>query len=721
MPKQTLAIKRFDGVSTLIAKEDRPIAVMESLINLRPHHILGRAIKRDGYSSKLTTGLTDAKRILEFENKNSEQVLAVMDGDTFKESINTSGSYSALATPSNDERTSGSTINGDCFHPIIVNKELRAGAGNSASTQRPLWFGYISNRNRFADAVTITAGRYLDLQCYSSPVLLPTSAFLPEGSDNYVSSTGFDTDAKFVLWASPIYDGYQKGMPYKVGTLNSGLTSISTAQSSVEIRIVISSTNANKDKRITGFDLFIGTLNESLTSDYDVTPAYFLKRVDLNEEDVYFSILGNVGNTTANKVVINNYANWMSFDPRGMHVRASGSDYLITAIATDTPSAGYVELTVSPNAPDLGATDVEISFVSKWYLESSNYKFETFYDNNVNKLGSEMYDYLGIPSGDLGISDWRYKYSAWNGVQALYGGFPTDDNFSYASVIENPDVVPSLNIFRHKDSVKGYTTVESDFIVFTKKGVERISYVGTGLSQNDEYLDAVLSSSKSIIKINDDEIAFMSYNGAYLISGRRVSYIGEPLKTWWLDKLTDAQKEACVAGYNDTYNEVWFSFPSYTDSTFTAGIIMCFDLEAYRKNSLSGWWFIQTDKAITDFTQNAQNHTLACSATDIIDFDGQGSESISTSYRLKMLENIIPGRKVRWGRIFVGAETSDTISCALYFDGSATSVALTLNSDLNGLIRYLTDTLEIEITTPASTNDVEHKGLTLTFQPMRVK
>ena len=578
------------------------------------------------------------------------------------------------------------------------------------------------------DWETISAGRYLCHQYYhlgyggvfDSPTI--------GGGTGYVSGEGLAA-GRYIVYAAPILDGYQHGFPVAIGSYQN------TAADGF-LTILFSTSTGADYPRLTGFHLFVAKVKEyNPSKPIDVVVANYLETVDMDSdgEQVLRVTNGDVNNTTANKIVIGSYSNFLSFDPTNMFIenQTAGEYYRITNLAIDTPVAGQIELTVTPNPTDSG-TNRTLNFFSRWYSSAG---YQTVYDGHYKTLGAEMYDYLGIPKGDLGtkISPPSspsgiafHKYSDYNGNFYLIGGLKDDKNYTYYSKAKQPDIIPALNIFRHKGNVTGIAGVGlSDFLVFTDRGVERVAIYGNeSIDQNDEYLDAILTNHKSIVKVSDNEVGFMTYKGAYYVRDRQAVHVGRDMREWFSGKnakLTKAQKEGCVGGYNDEYGEMWFSFPDYTTSPFTTGVIMVFDVNAFRDEGLQAWWFVKTDFAVKAFTLNQQYHLLGGGTTNIVDFDGDGSETVDTSYKIKMLKGIIPGRQVRYGWLHVDAETNDSISVNLYFDGSASAVSLTLNSDLKGLIGYLKKTLEIEITTPASTSTVEHLGMVLEFDPMVVK
>lgn len=721
MARDAIEIRRFDGVSTVMSKEDKPAEVLTELVNLRPAQTFGRAVKRDGYSAAISSGLTSLQTMIEFTDKGDTSRLVISDSNAIEESVNTAGSYGALAAPSNDERSSATISGADC-NPEVINKELRIPTGTS---YEPVWLGYIPARDRYNSAVTLTAGRYLDYQ-YDLITASDAEWFLKTGifdtaADCQVSTAGLDKTKKYAIYTAPVYDEYQRGFPVLAGTVNPNLLSLTTTPCCLRLAATSFTTFHSAMKRLTAIDVFIAEADQDDPTDITTVPAYFLERIDLNDDGREFlSVAANVGVTTANKVVIDNYADWMTFDPRGLFIRVGSTYYRVTAYALDTPGAGEVELTVTPNAAATG--DTTVYFLSRWYLDGTTYYYYFLYDNFYRKLGSEMYEYLNIPYGDAGLgTGFKYKYVAYNGVRALYGGF-SDANFTYFSKADNPDVVPALNVVRHRHDVKGLASVGKDFLVFSDRNVERVTiYDNTQAEQDDEFLDVGLVSHRAIAKINENAIAVMTYKGPVLIQNRRVANIGEHLRTWWLDTFSQTQMEACVAGYNHLTNEIWFSFPTYTDATYTAGIIFVFDFDAYQNDYISPWWICKTDTAIKAFALNSQLHLLGGGATKVVDFNASSpSETVDSKYRLKMVQNFLPNKKVWFDRLFVDCETSDTVTATAYYDGSASGVAVSLNTDLQGFMRYIAKTLEVEVSTAASANSVEHKGLVLTFTPKRV-
>ena len=728
MADDTIILDRFSGASTFASKEDRQIDVLQEIVNLRPHVKPGRAIKRSPYTDKITSGLTSLQSMIEFQNKGDQQILFLVDTNTFKESIATGSSYSAPALLTADERTAGSTVDGNSFFPQIINNEIRAGAGNSVSTERPVWFGFLHSRNRFSNNVTISSGRYLDEQNYIDKLeeLCDSASFTELRND--VVGTGFSLPSNFIVCFSAVVDEYQKIFPDDVIAAAKYIETSAYTESALMGTITVLDSDKTKSKRITAIDVFIAKKDSSQFLDFDPTidNFKFLTRIDMNKDgEPFFKTSGTI-DTGAPKITINNYANWLTFHHAGFWIKdtTNSKNYKISSYAVN---GANIEISVDTGAGDsltnAGAADLE--FYSKWWNNSGTWTYDFLYDEKYFGLGQEMYDYLGIPKNDPGfqVADFQYKYVAANSQTAFYSGFKDDKrNFSFYSVPEAFDVVPVLNVVRHNFEPKGNISVGRDFFVFGSDRTERIQIAGNSNSfQDDSYLEAGITSHKAVSKISDDEVVFLSYKGIYIISARTPHFVGEHLNDWWSTKLSRSQMEACVSSFDHDHNEVWFSFPTYTDSSFVNGLIIVFDVEAWRRNEKSPFWFVKTDTAIKSFSLNHQNKLFAGSTTKIIDFDTPGTdESLETSYRLKMLKSPVPGKKVRWNQIFVDVETSDSLTTNLFFDGSASATSLSLNADKKGFIRNLKKTLEIEIKTASSQQSVEHLGLLLTFSARRV-
>jgi hypothetical protein len=736
MPKEVLEIDKIEGESAAIAKEDMPGYIVQKLENKRPAVKLGSAVSRDPYTNKITSGITTLQNMKEFTDANGDSRLVLIDNNTIRASVNSSGTYAATALITNDNRTSGSTVYGSQTHPITFNNEIRSGAGLNASTDRPFWLGYIEERARYTD-VTVAAGEYLENQIIKDS-LVSTMFSDPTGQIGVGSNTnslgGWDKDDgdKAYIMISPLIDDYQRGFPeiYWPFDDEDALMNVLYDNTNIQLTFIISAANASKLTRVTGFDIFViqtwGSVKSHKTSNTGV--GYWVGRIKFDEDGDYFLNKTATLDHTAGTITIASASDWHTFPLNEVWCYDATNDktYLID---TDTDSSGSRELTVRAEGDSLtddGSADLHFYF--GWF-KSTNYYYSYKIDNHYINSGSEMYDYLNIPRTDEGLDDNRFKYLSWNGSRALYSGKPDEEKvFSYYTPPFSPDIVPSLNIIRHKAGTRGNTNIGEDFLVFTDKGTERISIVdNTNAYQDSEYLNIILTSQKGIVKIDDNTIALMSFQGPYLISGREARPLGDfgHLRQWWTETFTQAQMEACVAGYNFKEEEIWFSFPTYTTSPYTTGIIFVFDLKAYRANYVSAWWRIKTDIAVVAFDMNTQFNLIGGTTTGtdkVVDFNTAGTdEDVQWKIKLKVIENPLLSKKVRFDRLYVDFTSDDTVVGDCYFDDSETSgLSLTFDDDETSFIRYIAKKLEVEIyNETASTNSSEVKRILLTYKPLR--
>ena len=286
MPKREINIIKFDGESSRVSKEDSPPYLFQKVENWRPSNIAGSLVKRTPYTNILTSGITSLQNMKEFQDANGGIQLVTVDNNAIEESVYSSG-YGALAAPSNDERTSGKTVYGTQSHPIAFNNELRSGAGVNAATDYPFWYGYIAETKRFNDAVTITAGKYLDNQVYATPLKYLTNYSLSlDVFESKVTDTGA-AEGNYRFWASPVYDGYQRGFPELLEDTD-GAWIYSSEQipsgtyGAVEMLFNVAAASASDYKRITAFDIFVQKIELNKPSETNITdgPIYFLERID---------------------------------------------------------------------------------------------------------------------------------------------------------------------------------------------------------------------------------------------------------------------------------------------------------------------------------------------------------------------------------------------------------------------------------------------------------
>ena len=728
--KDYLEIRKFDGESARIANEDKPDYLFQKIENLRPSVKAGSAIKRDPYTTKYESGTLSLQTMKEFKDKNGTATLAVIGGDEFKIKINSGGTY---ATGSFTDNNDG-TIDGDNAELASFNNELRAGVGTrtAGNGDKPLWYGYIESASRYKDAATISADEYLEEQFPE-----PTAFIFDIGQTTTSLTTQYVPQGSYRLYASVLLDGYQK----KIVPLSylTDSTDIDTDDKTIYgIVTILDSDISDLSKvspRITAIDIFIGYYSgkgmQALKDEYDDNmPGYYLEQIELGSAGDFFLEKTGTLDYANQKITIASYADWQTFNPQHYYLRDDDNDkdYHIASAAV---VGSDVELTLDTTNGDAiaSADDGEtpsLKFYSNWYSTTyagancKSYKF--FYDGYYKSYSTDMYTYLNMPVGDLGLTDYKYKYLAWNGNHALYGG-GSDPGHTYYSVVNSPDVIPSLNINRHKANVRGLTNVGQDFLVFTDIGIERIRIAGNQSSYQDEdYLNAILVSNRAKVKIDDDTVAFMSYNGPILIEGRNVNTgIGWHLREWWLDTFSQSELEACVVGYNFKEEEIWFSFPTYSTSPYTNGIIFVFDMKAYKQEYISPWWRIKTDIAVKAFTVNTQFNLIGADETKVVDFNTAGTdETVSTALKLKVLENPKISGKVRFDRLYLDKDGSDTVTPACYFDGSSSAaISPTFNSDECAFMRYVAKTVEVEMTTSASTNDLELKKIQLSYKPFR--
>jgi len=339
------------------------------------------------------------------------------------------------------------------------------------------------------------------------------------------------------------------------------------------------------------------------------------------------------------------------------------------------------------------------------------------FDDYHKKLGSEMYTYLNVPIGDQGLSDYRHKFSCE--ANKRYFIFGTGDGFGYYSGLNAPDVIPSQNILRIRKEPTGCVAVGADVLLFSKLEAERITVLDNANSnQDDSFLNVGCSSHESIVRLTDDVVAWMSYRGPY----RTERFIGLHLKKWWDETLTDAQKEACVGAFNHRKNQILFSFPTYTDSDFSNGIIFVYDLNAVAAGYGSAWWYFAADNAVNMQTLNDDGHLLTASATKIVDWNADtANETVSSLLKLLLLKGPKYTKRIKtlFKKVFVDYTSDDTITARIYKDGSGTPVNLTMNATtLEAFISYLGETLELEVITSASSNTLEYSRLQLELKAM---
>jgi len=158
--------EKLDGMLTILAQEKKPLYLFTKIVNWQIAEKIGRFIKRKPYANKKTTSsdsnLTNIKGMVEYTNKSDATELVVQTGTSLRKLVVTAGTYAnstAISGSGQDERTSGSTMN--TYYPLSIHKSIRSGAGITASTQRPWWYGYIYPQNRFNDNTSIVGNSFL--------------------------------------------------------------------------------------------------------------------------------------------------------------------------------------------------------------------------------------------------------------------------------------------------------------------------------------------------------------------------------------------------------------------------------------------------------------------------------------------------------------------------------------------------------------------------------
>jgi len=715
-----IVVDEHKGMNVHITPEKLPSYLYQKIHNLELSKKLGRMVKRKGYANILTTGLTTLKSMFEFVDRNDGRQILLQDGTGLEESVYSGGSYGAISAISNDERTAGSTVNQ--AYPEFYSNEIRSGAGLNASTDLPFWYGYIS-RNRFNDGVTITGGNYLDNQFYDSRL---GDIFFDWGVEEATSEVDEEDidQGNYLVYVSPVIDGDQRGFPEDdvvKGFANQQILKVAVDGKCIWLQCEISTSDNTSYPRLTAFDIFVAK-SISLDEDPINSPAYFLTRVDLNDEPEPFFEVTGTSNTPANKITIADYADWLTFKDVGNLFVYDATNQIYHRIQTYALNGSDVELTVTPVSDSGGS--ITCRFLSKWYDDgSSHWVYSTFFDNYYHKLGSEMYEYLDLPLGDTGRgSDLRYKYSCISNKRYFIFGVP-EGPFGYFSKVDDYDVIPALNILKLKKEPTGCVSIGRDVMAFYKDSAKRFTVLSNERAEeDDEFSDIGLVDQKALYQLSDQEAYGFDQRGPWHLLLRNHYFIGENLKEWWEENLSETEKDACVVGYNRLKNWVMFSFPTYTTSPYTNGIVFVYDRDAEKRDGVQVWWILKTDTPLYNFTVADDLHQLAGSRTKIVDFNTTGTpdETVDTLALLKVIQNPILGNRMHVGRAYLDYDsTTDTITAKVSADGAAQET-LTINGDKQSVIKYMCKTLELELSTTATLNDMDYGSHVITFQPKRV-
>ena len=714
----------FGGVMNVVSTEDMPPYVFQKLINYEPNREIGTLTKRKGYYPYLT-GQSNLGNMKEWIDKNGGRQLFAKQSTAIKESVYAGGVYGALAAFTNDARTAGSTVNE--IHPVIYEKAVRTGAGLNATTDLPMLAQYNDAVIRFPSVSlppTIAAGKYLENQFYDHVLDsdFDTTVYFKNASD--LTDAGL-TVGRYVVYFSPVLDGYQKGFPDDslIGEID--ISAIGTATAGVTLYLSIPKSKQSNLKRITAIDVYVGLKS----SEFDTTHlAHFLERIPLDGDGKQFlEIDATLTSGTPGLITIDDFANWKTFATNWFYIYDVTNDAYYWC---STEAKNGADLQITPNAGtpvgDSGAATLR--FFSRWVDVSlagtDSHVYPFLYDNYYKVLGSEMYNRIDIPSGDAGRSDLRYKYACE--ANKRYFIFGTNDNFGYYSVNASPDIIPVLNLIRPKWPVVGCVGLDKDALYFGKHNSARVTIISNTVQDEDQnFLEVGSVGQESIVKISDYEAAWMSYKGPYMIVGRNPVYIGEPLYKWWNGLMTDAEMESCVTAYRYKTDQIWFIFKDYTDTDFANGIIFVFDRKAFKRDQTKAWYYFSTDLDLVSATLNDDGHLLANDADTLADFDpyttNASDESVSTALKMMLLKNQRYGKRANLSmkNVFVDYDSSDTPTVRFYLDGSGTPVALTLDANLESMIHYMAETFELEVITAASKNTVEINKIQLEFKPKR--
>ncbi len=720
-----IELTRFEGMSTIIAPEKQPPFLLQRIENMELMDKEGWLKKRKGYKKIITSGLTALNNMIEFVDKNDNRQILLLDGTTLKEIEYAAGAgYGAVSAIANDERNSYATISE--FHPVIVNQEIRSGAGLNGNDS-PIWYGYIPEKKRCLNSVTIAAGKYLTQQ-YDKPYILQPAAI--RFYDSLVSSSGINNSTKFVgFYRSAVLDGYQRGIPfYTIGDSND-----TSNPYSVNLKLFLIGTTAYP--RVDYVDLFVAVSNKS-DPDKEFLTAYFLERVSLNEDgESFYENVNATLDPAAQTITIGNISVWKTFSCVDLIVEdmTNGKFYHISSETVSSPNVTLQVSTYRDAIPTGAISPAHIRIRSGWHYDGSNWNYATIYDNFWKKLSSEMYDYLGIPPGDTGFNyvgdsgtiTFLYKYAAYARKRYFACGFP--DKYAYYSVPYSPDIIPTQNVIRLKKDPTGVVDVgDEEFILFYKDSADRILIVSNGDHRiDDKFLNIGCAAHESIVKVSDRVVAWMDYTGPYILQDNAVLYIGQHLKEWWYDRLTDSHKEACVGAFNRLKQWMIFAFPTYNDSDYPNGIAFVFDLNAHNAGKISPWWILKTDVPIKSSTLAYDLHLLTGSDTEIVDWNTTSTpdENVQASVLFKLLQNPLLGRKVNLKKMMLDFEYgSNTITANIYVDGGTTpAITITAKSDnKEQFIQYLMENFELEIKSGSDQNEFMLKSILLFTREKRV-
>ena len=510
-------------------------------------------------------------------------------------------------------------------------------------------------------------------------------------------------------------------------TFNAGGTAPKRLQSTGGLPIFIQQVGVEANR------LFVGQ-SIQITNTASNNGTYIIEAIGTTYIDITTSVFVTEVAGTTNIVCvsgsyglrINNKKSYVRSDWEGMYLYNAFTDTSYQIIASEQNSLDATQQTLYFLDYDQFTTAGQYWSVKPgWIAVSGGYQTTVAFDNFFWQAGAEMWTYLNIPTGDTGIADFRYKFSAVANDRLFIFGCP--DGFGYFSVKNRPNIIPSLNIIRPQKEPTGCVGINRDVFLFYKEGASRYTVISNEQAEkDDEFLEIGLTSQKAIVKINDDSVAFMSYKGPYILQGRVPQYIGNSLKTWWtktgsLPYLSEAEIAQCRVFYNNLREQIWFSFPTYANQAESiTNKVFVFDIRAFRQG-IEAWWELRTGLDMSNGCLADDLHLLIGDGTQIADFNTTGTpdETCYTRVKFKLFKNpdLVKGHNNTYKMVFVRGTSADTFVTRCYFDESTSPVTITLNTDLQGAINYVKETLELEIFTANSANDVELESAVVTFVP----
>ena len=736
-------INEHRGMANQVAKEKLPTWLYQKIHNLELSKKLGRMVKRGGYANVLTTAASNIAALngmKEFTDNNGGRQILLQDGTGLEESVYSAGVYGVSSAIANDERTVGKTVNQ--MYPVLHENILRSGAGIVAgrTTDYPFWYGYINEIIRFPNAttpITIAAGKYLDHQFYNGKQddLYRMNGFISEFQCGLITA-GMD-QGHYLLYFIPVVDGYQNLYPNNDFPISVVAKEITADRYSIKQILKVDNLldDSSACKRITDIDVFVANPNNWPDSD-KIYPAYFLERIPLDDDgETILEQAGTFEDTDPPTYIEFDVAvtSWETFNMQNFFINfTSGTEQnlRLNARSLVAGKARYTFHTALASA--LQGVTVTCKVYPRWYLDTNDYFYPIMYDDYYKKLGSEMYEYLGIPTGDMGLSDVRYKFSCIANKRYFIFGTP-DGAFGYFSKANEPDIIPSQNILRLQKEPTGCVNVGRDVIAFYPSSSKRFTVLSEANAEEDDTFSNIgVVSQKAILNITDEEAYGFDLRGPWSLYLRTHRFIGSLLTEWWEDELSESEKNECVIGYNRLKDWVLYSFPTYTGThdgqTYSNGIVFVFDRGYYLKSDrqIEPWWILKTDQKIYNWTvaEDDNLHLLTGSRTAIVDWNeplrADQDESVKTLTHLKLLKNPILGNRVHFDMLYLYYVSDiDAMVGKIRADDGAWET-LTINSDQQSFLRYICDTLEVELSTAASTNDVEISEEIITFTPMRL-